>query len=368
MTASVIQVGTARSQPGEIVYGQFDAVPLPTGGLDSFPVIIAQGRTAVGPVLWLTANIHGGEYDGLATLHQLIHSDLPAQLTGTVIAIPTLNPAGLRIGERSPYYLRGKDPNRMFPGLVGSDEEDEGIPPSALELAYERLFELIDATGDCLIDLHDYGIRAIPFAFRDPIFYREARDKPVARKLQESVGEMLDALGLTVVNEYASDQYLKLNLHRSVSGAALNRARIPATTIEIGGQLTVNVSHVQAVVTGIRNVMRWAGMLAGAFEPMPDVPILRPGFPVRRTTHPRVPEACIVHYLVKPGDMVRAGDAVARMVDIYGRPVGNQDGLLRTDYDGFVMGLFPGISFYPNEAVMGLAIPDDGDLIVQVPE
>ena len=41
-----IQIGTARSQPGDIVYGQFDAVPLPTGGMDAFPVIIAQGRAA----------------------------------------------------------------------------------------------------------------------------------------------------------------------------------------------------------------------------------------------------------------------------------------------------------------------------------
>ena len=119
---------------------------------------------------------------------------------------------------------------------------------------------------------------------------------------------------------------------------------------------------------GIRNVMRWAGMLPGEPEPMPDVPVVRPDFPVRRTTHPRVPQACIVHHLVQPGDMVQAGDPVARMVDIYGRPVGSEDGLLRTDYDGFVMGLFPGIAFYPNEAVMGLAIPDDSELIVQVSE
>jgi predicted deacylase len=368
MTSSLIQIGTARSKAGEIVYGQFDAVSLPTGGSDFFPVIIAQGRAGKGPVLWLTANIHGGEYNGLAVIHQLFHPDLLGDLNGSVVAIPTLSPAGLRIGERSPYYLRGKDPNRLFPGLPGADDDDEGAPPSALELAYERLFEQIDATADYLIDLHDYGIRAIPFAFRDPIFYREPRDKPVARKLQQTVGEMLEALGLTVVNEYASDRYLKMNLHRSVSGAALNRARIPASTIEISGQQTVNVAHVRAVVGGIRNVMRWAGMLPGPMEPLPDVPVINLGFPVRRITYPRVTEACIVHHMVQPGDIVRAGDPVAWMVDIYGCPVGAEDGLLRTEYDGFVMGLFPGIAFYPNEAVMGLAIRDDGDLIIQVPD
>jgi predicted deacylase len=283
------------------------------------------------------------------------------------VAIPTLSPAGLRTGERSPYYLYGKDPNRMFPGLTLPNDPDNSQYPSALEMAYARLFERIDATADYLIDLHDYGIVSIPFAFRDPIFYREPRDKPIARKLQQTVGQMLDALGLTVVNEYVSDEYLKLNLHRSVSGAALNTARIPAFTVEIGGQKVVNSEAVRAVAVGIRNVMRWAGMLPGPAEPITGVTVIDPGYPVRRMTHPRVPQSCIVHHLVQPGDRVQAGDPVARMVDIYGRPAGPDDGLLRTDYDGFVMGLFPGMAFYPNDSIIGLAVRDDSELLLPVP-
>jgi hypothetical protein len=55
------------------------------------------------------------------------------------------------------------------------------------------------------------------------------------------------------------------------------------------------------------------------------------------------------------------------MVDIYGRPAGPDDGLLRTDYDGFVMGLFPGMAFYPNDSIIGLAVRDDSDLVLPVP-
>ena len=366
--AGSITIGTARSQPGQIVYGKFAAVPLPTGDTDFFPVVIAQGKSGDGPVLWLTGNIHGNEYNGLAVIHQLITPELVAAMTGTIVAIPTLSPAGLRIGERSPYYESGKDPNRLFPSLPLGDDVPDELPPSGLELAYARLFERMDATADYLIDLHDYGIRAIPFVFRDPIFYREARDKAVAQKLQYHVGGMLDALGITVVNEYASEKYLDMDLHRSVSGAALNRARIPAVTVEIGGQRAVTPSHVQAVIVGIRNVMRWAGILPDPREPMPDVPVVDLGYPVRRTTHPRVPTACLVHYLVQPGDVVREGDPVARMVDIYGRSVGPDEGLLRVDYDGFVIGLFPGMACYPNDAIMGLAIRDDNSLIVPVHE
>jgi len=362
-----IQIGTAASRPGDIIYGTFEAVSLPTGGADSFPVIIAQGRKANSPVLWLTGNIHGGEYDGLATIHQLITPELVAQLSGTIIAIPTLNPAGLRTGERSPYYLYGKDPNRLFPGMPVLKLDAEPQYPSALEVAYARLFERIDATADYLIDLHNYGIVSIPFAFRDPIFYRESRDESVARKLQKTVDEMLAALGFTIINEFVSDEYLRLNLHRSVSGAALNTARIPAITVELGGQKVMNTHSVSAAVSGIRNILRWAGMLPGPAESITGIPVIDPGYPVRRMQHPRVPEACIVHPLVQPGDWVKAGDPVARMVDIYGRPVGSKHGALCSDFGGFVLGLYPGMAFYPNEAIMGLAVPDNNDMVLPVP-
>lgn len=360
-----IEIGTARSQPGQIVYGTFDAVPLPTGGVDALPIIIAQGKRAQRPTLWLTANIHGGEYNGLAAIHRLLTPELVAHLSGTVIAIPTLNPAGLRIGERSPYYLYGRDPNRSFPHFSeprGSNQR----PRSALEIAYSALFEHIAATADFLLDLHDYGISSIPFIFRDPVFYEDIRERAAAETLQARVGKMVAALGLTVINEYVSSDYLKLNLHRSVSGSTLNTARIPAVTIEIGGQRAVNMQHVAGLVSSIRNMMRWAGMLPGPSETVEGFPVIDLGYTVRRTTHPRVTHACIIEHLVQPGDLVAAGTPLARMRDIYGRPVGPHDGLLSTEYDGFIMGMFPGIAFYPNEAVYGLAIRDDGDMVIRL--
>lgn len=362
-----ITVGTARSRPGQIVYGEVDAVAMPTGGHDAFPVIVAQGRAAQKPVLWLTGGIHGNEYDGLAAIHALITPDLVAALTGTIVAIPTLNPAGLRTNLRSPYYLYGKDPNRLFPGMPLTSSARDLHAPSALEQAYARLFDRIDATADYLIDLHNYGIKSIPFVFRDPVFYRDPRDRPASLRLQQTVGEMVRALGLTVVHEYGSAQYLELNLHRSISGATLNTARIPAATIELGGQNVVNRHNVAAAAAAIRNFMRWAGMLPGDREPITGVPVIDLGYPVRRIQHPRAAQSCIVHHLVEPGQRVAAGEPVARAVDVYGRPVGDQDGLICTDYEGFVLGVYPGVAYYPNEPVMGLAIRDDRDLVVQAP-
>lgn len=67
-----------------------------------------------GPTLWLTANIHGPELAGLPVIHRLLTADLAARLHGTLIAVPSLNPAGLRTMERLPYYSH-TDPNRLWP-------------------------------------------------------------------------------------------------------------------------------------------------------------------------------------------------------------------------------------------------------------
>jgi hypothetical protein len=69
---------------------------------------------------------------------------------------------------------------------------------------------------------------------------------------------------------------------------------------------------------------------------------------------------------VAPGDVVKKGDPVAEMRDVWGRPL--DDGLLRAEYDGFVMGRSHGIYYYPGEAVLGMAIRDEAPLVAPYPE
>ena len=181
-------IGTARTRPDQISYGTLPAVALPSGGIDQFPVIIAQGAQP-GPTFWLTAGIHGPEYTGIAVIHKLITPELVRQLHGTIAAIPSLNPAGLQTGQRSPYYLGNLDPNRLFPSFIPRMSGVGEPPPSALELAYKALFDLIAAHGDYLIDLHNFSIGAIPFAFRDPIYYHDHRDLAAAQNYRRLSGK-----------------------------------------------------------------------------------------------------------------------------------------------------------------------------------
>lgn len=369
-----IHVGSATARPGEVTYGTFEGVALPTGGTDALPVIIASGKQE-GPVLWITGSIHGNEYSGLSTIHRLLGPagrDFPLEeLRGTVILIPTLSPAGLRTETRAPYYNRGSDPNRMFPAPVRSRNRTvnhEDPPPTVLEKVYERLFERMEAHCDFLIDLHNAVIGSIAFSFRDPIYYDGLQDRSNAQALLAQNDEMMAAFGMPVINEFPSTEYLKKNLHRSVSGSIFNRARKPAFTVELGSYLHVDLLKRDAAAVGLRNVMRWAGMLPGEREPMPPIPYPQVNFPVRRMMHPRAPQSGIVTHLVDAGDIIRKGEAVARITDIYGRPMGPDEGLLRTEYDGYVVGRMQGNVYYENEPVLWLAIKDHSELVLPYPE
>jgi len=362
-----VKIAHIESIPGQIVYGTFTGAELPTGGTDDIPIIIAQGKND-GACLWITGSIHGNEYSGLSTIHTLLgHNgeDFPLDdLSGTVVFIPTLNPAGLRTGSRAPYYNFGSDPNRMFPDMRSIELDDNEEDTSAmLERVYARLFDVMAESADYLIDLHNAHIGTMPFVFRDPIYYaKEEKDK--ARTLLQKTDELLKAFGMPVINEYPSKTYLNRKLHRSVSGALLNKGGKPAFTVELGGYNHVDIVARDAAVIGCRNVMRWADMLSSEKETMPEIPQPQVNFTVRRLMHPRVPRSGVVQFMVDTGDIIQKGDVVVRLTDIYGRGIGDDNGLLRSEHDGYVVGLLKGTVYYENQPCIWMAVRDDSDMLI----
>lgn len=364
---SLITLGTASSRPGEITYGDFDLLAHPTGGVDRLPVVLAQGCQD-GPAFWITAGIHGPEHAGIQVIHRLITPDLVRDLRGTIVAIPALCPGGLVMSRREPYYYDG-DPNRLFPdGRPRRAPDPDKEPPSALEQGYARLFDEIRRTGQFFVDLHCAATGSISFVFRDRVLYRKDRpgDKEQAEALDAQLAEMSAAYGHSIVNEFSPDKYLDEKLHRSTTAAVVNLARIPALTMELGTGLVPDPAIVSASVTGLRNLLRWAGMLPGEREPITGIKVVDPGFPCRRRQVGRVPQACIVHHLAQPGDMIKKGDPFVEMRDIWGRPAG--EGVLYSEYDGWIIGRSHGIVYYPGHSTYSMAIRDDGPMVGPYPE
>jgi uncharacterized protein len=363
-----VTLGTVTSKLGTLQYGEWAALVQPTGHTEFLPVIIAQGREE-GPCIWLTAGIHGPEHAGPLVIYRLLTQALVEQLKGTIVAIPALNPAGLRTMSRAPYHA-ATDPNRLWPEAKPEKPQDpDKAPPSSLERAYKRLFGEIVRTADYLIDYHNAWTGSISFVFRDRILYRADQDaeqnRQAAEILAASLEGMVRAYGHTIINEYPPEKYIEEKLHRSTSGAALLVGQIPAITVELSTGHMPDLVVVNAALAGTRNVMRWAGMLPGDLEPIEGIKVVDPGFPVRRRMAPRVPEPCVALHLVEPGDVVQVGTPLAELRDIWGRPLAEP--VLYSEYEGVVMGRSHGIYYHPGEALLGLAIRDDAPLIAPYP-
>ena len=365
-----ISVGSCEARVGEMTFGYLDVLTHFDGTPERLPVVIASGRRD-GPCLWITANIHGNEYVGLLAAQRGVTRDLAKRLddlSGTVVCIPSLNPAGLRVGRRQPYYDSQTDPNRTFPDADRrAEDESEDEAPTPYELASGVYFERLRETATYLVDLHAMDLFALPFTIRDHVLYRGEENRPAAEHLAASLDGLARAFGLPVVNEYAAKKYLQSKLHRSTAGAAVHAAGIPAITPELGMSNEVDPAALRAGIAGVHNVLVWAGMLPDDpitidWVPQPDL-----GYQVRREPHPRASVSGVVHKLVRPGDIVRAGDVVAEITDIWGRPLGDE-GLIRTEKEGWVINLRSGVGAYPNRALMDLAVRDDDPLVEPWPE
>jgi len=361
-------IGNAKVVPGTIQYGRWKAFLHPTGQKVFLPVVVASGKKD-GPTLWLTAGIHGPEHAGPLVLHQLLNERLVKQMRGTIVAIPALNPVGLRMMLRQPHP-DDKDPNRLWPdGKPEKPYDPDKDPPTPLEVAYKQLFEVMLESADYLIDYHNAWTGSISFAFQDRLLYRPDENgdaKTAAEKLLARQLEMLRAYGHTIIGEMPTKKLIDEELHRSTSAALLYLGGKPSFTAELGTGHMPDPAIIRAAAAGTRNVMRWAGMLTGEMEPIEGIKVVDLGYPVRRLSTPRVKKAGVIMHMLQSGDQVVKGQPVAEIRDIWGRPV--DDGFVYSEYDGFVLGRSHGIFYYPGEPVMSMAVPLEGDMVEAYPE
>lgn len=363
MTATIpFSIGSATSRPGELAYGDLPVLDLPSGGEERLPVIIAQGREP-GPTLWLTANIHGAELTGLPVIHRIMTNDLAGRLRGAIVALPSLNPAGMRTAARLPYYSQ-TDPNRLWP--TEWPPRAAATMPSPYEQIVSRIFAQFAGRGDLALDLHNASIRSIPFTIIDRVLYRGADDRARAEALGARLDEMARAFGISVVREAIAERYVSQTLHRSVTGAFVNVLGIPALTIELGMTGAVDPVAVEAGVAGVRNTLRWAGLLPGDPEPIAACALVDPGYPTKRDDSARVPLSGIVVPQLLPGDRFVAGQPLAELVDIWGRPLAA--GTVGAPADGWLIGWGNGLAKYAGQSIASLAIRDDTPLVGAYPK
>ncbi len=268
----------------------------------TLPIRIVRGAKD-GPVVALTALIHGDEYNGMATINRLAAAIDPAELSGTIIGVVCANPLAYNSAERiSRFEYERLNLNRIFPG------NPDGFIAERLAHA---IFENVIKQADYLLDFHEGG-RDFMAKYLIGIEIEGVDDS-----VRQTSDDLARAFGLGIPTLKGKLSPERIRLGRA--GTATIQASVigkPALGVELGGGGTLWPEYVELGVTGTTNVLKHLGMLPGA-----PVQVARPQYFCRQSMWPRPRHGGILEQYVGLGDVVEAGQLVARVLDVFGAPI-----------------------------------------------
>ncbi len=319
-------------------------IALGTRGADLTVVTVAAppGRRRApekGPVVVVTANVHGDECTGVGAVLELIPVLESALVRGTVHLYPTLNPEGLERRSRK-VPEDDQDLNRLFPGdATGSPAE---------RLAHAAWTDLSARHPDLVVDLHTDAPASIPYALLDRATgLRHGTRGP----LEAQARRLAEASGLTVLHEYPEDRYARYRLDRSLTGAVLNRLQVPAVTVEAGPRLYLDPVAVGTAARAVLGMLHALGMV----EESPGAhPSRVEGGPWRRDSGPRASSTGLLVPRATPGRLLQRGEPVAEIRSLAGALLEE----IVAEADGFVVSLAERTHVVAGVPVCTVALPE----------
>jgi predicted deacylase len=284
-----------------------------------------------GPVVWLTGCIHGDEVTGVVTIQEVFKSiRRPYLLKGSVYAFPLMNPIGFETASRN-ITLSREDLNRSFPGDKAG---------SLAERIADRIFNTIKETKPSLVlDLHNDWMKSIPYTVIDPT------PGSAHKQAYEFTKKVAEKSGFLVVLD--SEE-----VKRSFSYSLLENG-IPALTVELGESYVVNEKNVQYGVKSILNILTYLEMIKQSGEGFDfQLPRMAKGKILRLSCLPVSSASGIIRFLAQPGDIVKKGQAVAKIYNAFGKLL---DTILSLN-DGIVLGHSDSSVAFPGAPVMAFGI------------
>lgn len=286
-----------------IAPGTRRTVQLPVSILsDNTPVTMAahvvHGKRP-GPVMFVSAAIHGDEVIGVEIVRRLLASKPLARLSGTLIAVPIVNTYGFLANSR--YLPDRRDLNRSFPGTTGGS--------LASRLANLFTTEIL-ARCDYGIDLHSAAIRRTNLP--------QLRLSPGNARL----AELGDAFAPPVI--------LTSSLRDGSLRATAEEMGVNVMLYEAGEGLRLDEYSARIGVAGILRVMAALGMIAPRGVPKPR------GRPVhcRASSWVRAPTGGLFRSLRAEGEWVEAGTALGVVSDA----LGESETVVVADDPGIIIG------------------------------
>ncbi|MGC1307976.1 MAG: succinylglutamate desuccinylase/aspartoacylase family protein [Phormidesmis sp.] len=299
--------------PGAYVVDELDLEQIPRGtctrvmvdlihdGLGRslrLPVMIGRGKHP-GPVLGLTAALHGNELNGIPIIHRLFDAIDLNTLRGTVIGVMVVNVPAYLNNQRT--FDDRTDMNHVMPGKPNG---------SIAEIYAYRFIHRIVRRFEYLIDLHTASFGNI-----NSLYVRADMTNEVTAKM-------------------AYLQRPQIILHNSPSDRTLrgttSELGIPSITVEIGDPQVFQSKVIAASLTGVRRVMAEIGMLTkrSTAKAGPQ-PVL-----CSKSDWIYADRGGLLEVLPKPTALVIKGEVIALQRNIFGEVICQY----RAPHDGIVIG------------------------------
>lgn len=283
MGQDALVVGSVAAPRGTKATGFLDVPGTPI----RMPLTVVNGA-APGPVLSVTAGVHGGEYPGIEAAIRTAASLDARDVKGAVIIVHIVDVPAFHARAIYVCPLDGKNPNRVFPGNPAG---------TASERLAHTLFSEVIARAEYFVDLHggDLNEALVPFTI-----------------LLDSGSPGVDARTLELARAYGIRYIVRGRVAGGTYAAAAQKG-IPAILTEAGGQGLLEEEALQIHLRGLRNVMRHLGILPGRPEPGDAVTVLKE-FHWVTSAH-----AGLFYPDITPGDRVTRGQRVGETRDYFGR-------------------------------------------------
>lgn len=280
-TNKIHHLNLAETKPGTISANWLHIVNNGIGEPIRLPILVARGAHD-GPVLGLTAAIHGNELNGIPVIQRLFNKIDPTKLRGTIVGVLVVNVPGL-IREQRPY-LDGTDLNRITPGNPKGNVS---------QIYVYRFIDRILSKFNYHLDLHTASFgRVNSFYVRADM---ELEQTARLAKLQNADIIVHNTPGDTTLRGAAED----LGIH--------------SITIELRDPHLFQADVISDSLIGINNVIYDLGMLEGELL-----------CPVRKTVlcdksyWMYTDEGGILQVFPKVGSLVKAGQEIAKVTTIFG--------------------------------------------------
>ncbi len=282
----------------------------------SMSVHVVHGRRP-GPVLFVSAAVHGDEVIGVEIARRLLRSPQLGRLAGTLLVVPIVNAFGFMTHSR--YMPDRRDLNRSFPGSQGGS--------LAGRLAHLLMTEIVERS-DFGIDLHSAAIHRTNLP---QIRVSPASDKTI---------KYAEAFGAPVV------MISKLR-DGSLRKAAQERG-VDVLLFEGGEGLRFDELSARVGVAGILRVMHAMGMVAKrGIAAVREEPVR-----TRSSFWVRAPAGGLLRTFKAVGEYVDGGDLLGRISDPFGE--------IRTDVLGERAGIIVGRTNLP--------VVHEGDALFHIAE